>query len=767
MTMPSFEIIVSVILVLVGVLGFFWSRQLGPVRGSLAVICRLLWVLPILCGLFPKTFVELLPGTINLRTIHILVDDSASMTNVAYRNQSRSVFANRMVQEIKDECVRLGCVLKTRLMSEEDATTKRGFSPIANALSTWLFRIHPAPWLFISDGGDSRPTAAWPQSLRLKGQGDAGAGLIVGFEPSEQRNLSIEEVDVPPLAFEGQPVTGSIVIKRAGIPGFPLHLQVQAMSESETLATANVEFSGKEERITAGITIPPLARGQHLLGLRVLPVEGERTLWDNEMFAQVEVMPNTLGVLHLLGGPSWDGRFLRRALKAEPKYDLISFFILRDPWDSQEVNDRELSLIPFPVARLFNEELPNFRVIILQNFNLLQFLLPEYQENLVKFVRKGGGLFFIGGSRALKSNDIQNSPLREILPFELADRAVGEMPTLFNDFDAQTSSKTGAWYDDDLSYKIEFANPQPNKRALANVYDTWETLAKPLTQLEGLHGLHHLENVTFRNRESTPLLYARTKDGGRVPLAVASYPDKGRAIWLFTDSIWKLANNPQVETSREVYHEFIQGALTWLLRKDFKKTLLAKGFDLRVTPNGTEWEALLQGPATRYFGRSQAWTLEVCGHLVPIDDVRIDKYSADEWAISGLLAAQMKGNERCDLRINGEDAALGSVQVSTAAIIPAEYTDDKNVDSPERLASLAKFTGAKLALVKADGAHERALSTFVSHVTNHEGIVRPPRYKTTRDFFWILESAWWWLLLLFLPLEVIIRRWDRVNIGRR
>src|SRR5690606_28967851 len=123
--------------------------------------------------------------------------------------------------------------------------------------------------------------------------------------------------------------------------------------------------------------IPPLGRGQHLLTIKALPTAAEAAIWDNSIHKTVEVMPNTVGVLHLLGAPSWDGRFLRRYLKSEPKYDLISFFILRDPGDMQMVNERELSLIPFPVDRLFNEELPNFHTVIIQNFALYQFLEPS------------------------------------------------------------------------------------------------------------------------------------------------------------------------------------------------------------------------------------------------------------------------------------------------------------------------------------------------------------------------------------------------------
>ena len=109
-------------------------------------------------------------------------------------------------------------------------------------------------------------------------------------------------------------------------------------------------------------------------------------------------MSNTIGVLHILGAPTWDGRFLRRYFKSEPKYDMISFFILRDPTDSQFVKERDLSLIPFPVDRLFTEELENFSAVVIQNFTLYQFLQREYQENLVKFVKNGGGLLFMGGN---------------------------------------------------------------------------------------------------------------------------------------------------------------------------------------------------------------------------------------------------------------------------------------------------------------------------------------------------------------------------------
>ena len=48
----------------------------------------------------------------------------------------------------------------------------------------------------------------------------------------------------------------------------------------------------------------------------------------------------------------------------------------------------------------------------------MRFLRPEYQRNIVKFVKNGGGLFFIGGPRAFTHADIVEGPLAEILPFK-------------------------------------------------------------------------------------------------------------------------------------------------------------------------------------------------------------------------------------------------------------------------------------------------------------------------------------------------------------
>ena len=200
---------------------------------------------------------------------------------------------------------------------------------------------------------------------------------------------------------------------------------------------------------------------------------GEKVLWDNSKVVVLEVLPNTVGVLHLLGSPSWDGSFVRRYLKAEPRYDLISFFILRDPFDDTQVDERELSLIPFPVDQLFGEELKNLRVVIMQNFSLVRFLQPQHQQNLVDFVLRGGALLFIGGSRSLKYNDIVTSPLGKILQVDKRT--------------ASLQRKHGSW-DKDLEFRLRFAQPSADQRALASIYDDWLEMREELLSFDGGRG---------------------------------------------------------------------------------------------------------------------------------------------------------------------------------------------------------------------------------------------------------------------------------------
>ena len=133
-----------------------------------------------------------------------------------------------------------------------------------------------------------------------------------------------------------------------------------------------------------------------------LPVEGNLAEGDLIVVAGHGRLlhDDRVRVLQLCGRPSWDERFLRRLLKRNPNVDLISFFILRTPSDLAAVDSDELSLIPFPTHELFQNELPSFDVIFLQNFEYMPYGIGAYLDNIRQYVETGGGMAMIGGALA-------------------------------------------------------------------------------------------------------------------------------------------------------------------------------------------------------------------------------------------------------------------------------------------------------------------------------------------------------------------------------
>lgn len=763
--------LITTVLIVLLLLWVIWAIQYGPVRGSAALLARGLWISPIFFAFFPENRTDPLPKSMVLRPVRVLVDDSVSMSGTDDSSgEDRKSEQNAFLAGLQAECARIGCSPKISLLSSQDPDVALGYSPIERVLKSWLFKTASDPWLLLSDGGDLQPAKSWSANLQGLGEPAPGQqvprGFIVGFGSEGGNNIWIDAVDASSFSFEGKPIPSTVRLGRSGDINKEERVQIQAKIQDDAVATVNIEFAAGQKEAVVDLVLPALRRGQYLVTVNALPTASESVLWDNEAHFNVEVMPNTVGILHLLGSPSWDGRFLRRYLKSEPKYDLISFFILRDPWDSQQVNERELSLIPFPVERLFTEELANFRVIVLQNFTMLQFLQPEYQENLVKFVKDGGGLLFMGGARALLDIDLKNSPLKEILPFAVgeADGALSDASALMQFAggpDIGEVNKNGPWYDEKVKFQIELAKPEMDKRNLANVYDDWEAVGQALESMKWMQGLHHMENVKFHDKDITPLLNARTEEGKNIPFAIASYPGKGRALWFFSDSLWRVAQTWNRDVPRETYGKIMQAAITWLLRQDLKRPLVVSNleFDLKRDQEPA-WRVKIEGPAARFYKVGDAWKVIVCGQLVKNEELRGERMGSDTWVLSGTISRTLQHLSRCDIEVQGTDPAFGSVKATSSAVLPKTFMDKDIGSSFNKLRALADLTGAELSDPSKD--QQVQAQNWLNQVMGGEGVRLPDKFRTNREFFWVLDAWYFWLLLLFFPIEVVIRRWEKL-----
>lgn len=771
----SWQVIAIISTVLIAALAWLWSRQLGWFRAGLAALLRAAWLVPIICALYPLTRSQQLPQALLVRPLHVLIDDSESMSlrSQGARREAKKVVhlqrAEGLVRRLDQYCLQSGCVVRKVHLSDLAEQTREGYTPLSTVLEGWLMALGGDPWLILTDGGDWQPSLGWDENLRDVALGLSGdqrkRGAIVIFGEGEGSNVWIERVGSSSFAFASKSSQIDIEVRRDQPLDKAERVQVQIFNVDQPLASDNVEFVAGDSSAIVTVPIPALPRGQHLLEVRVLPTADETAVWDNQIYVPMEVLPDTVGVLHLLGAPSWDGRFVRRFLKSEPKFDTISFFILRDPLDSQQLNERELSLIPFPVERLFKEELSNFRVVVMQNFALHQFLeRPEYRTNLMKFVRDGGGLLFIGGPRALQTPDLDPSMLGSILPFTAnVDSAASNLNRfrLGRELGLGTIDRSGPYFDPELDFSIQMAKPAAESRALANVFDDWEAMAKSFADLGTISGLHHTENVKFKPGEYTPLLTAKTTTGQELPLAVASYPGKGRAIWLFTDNMWELAMAHDRQVARQTYHNFLASAFDWLLRQELRKPLVARGLSLRSGKGDTSyWSVRLRGTAARYFSPDGNWRVQVCGRQIPMSDVAIERYGTEDMRASGVVDAKLAQGERCRFVLEGEHPAFGTVKTELTSIMPRMYTDAELGGAPHKAAQLAALTGA-LSIAYDDQAISNVEKWLDSWVQK-DNIASQEQFETEPDHYWPLSRWWFVLLLLCMPLEVLVRRWHQI-----
>lgn len=744
-----YVIVCSCLLTLIGLI---WIKKYGWKRGLLASLARIAWVLPLLTLLFPESLREEITTRLSKTQVHVLLDDSNSMQRPSGLSTPMRE-ASQYVKVLKDECIVLGCELQVAKISEFTDRVKGGKSPIISSLKSFLTINDDSPWVLVSDGGDENPTL-----IRGKDVSTKSNGLILGVGVDENKNIWLSDLKVPPFNFVDKQFSVSFTLNREYAGEGRLPVQFLVYLDDSSIGAKNATFLEGEKTKNVEFVVPTTPKGQHLLRIKAIPIAGETALWDNEVSTNVETIANTIGVLHLSGAPSADSRFLRRMLKSEPKFDLISFFILRDPFDSQFVNERELSLIPFPVDKLFTDELPNFKLVIIQNFKMLQFLNTEYQRNLVEFVTNGGGLLFVGGPRALSKSDIASISMKKILPFIVDDKPYSPPSNSLKSLQrVQKKSDDYPWYDDKLKFTVDFAIISDKKRELASIYDDLLEHKAELNALQNLAGLHHMENVSFYDEGFTEILVAKSEIG-ELPLMSASYPGKGRAIWLYTDAFWKAALDSSV--SRDFYNQFNQKIFSWLIREDIKKPVTLSSFEIFADDKNTMFNISLLGPAVKYYEHNENWQFDLCGQTMTSKQLEHNRVSDTEVEVTGSFAGQMMDGRICRLNLTAKNKAFGNVKASQMTMVSRAFSDSELPFSRRVLENLSEKVGAKLAFKT---EIPTAIKDFLLNEVGTDRFVVSRKNFSRSDPYWFFDDFLIFICLLGIPIEVLVRRWPEIT----
>jgi uncharacterized membrane protein len=303
------------------------------------------------------------------------------------------------------------------------------------------------------------------------------------------------------------------------------------------------------------------------------------------------VIRDKIRVLQVSGAPSWDVRALRQMLKSNPNVDLISFFILRTQDDVSLVPNDEMSLIPFPTRELFEQQLPSFDVIILQNFEYLPYGIGDYLENIRSYVEGGGGLAMLGGAQSFTSGGYYGTPVAAALPVEL-----------YGPFDSGPVLDTGKFQP-----QLTEAGALHPVTSLRYSSTDNQTAWRALPPLEG-------SNLIAGPKPDATVLAVhprlRTKTGKPMPVIVAGEYGKGRSIAVTTDTLWRygfVAASRAGDDGRQ-YTKLWENAIRWLIQDPDLRNLhvdsdaveYVPGAPVRVTVRllGRDYQPLPNGEVT-------------------------------------------------------------------------------------------------------------------------------------------------------------------------
>jgi uncharacterized membrane protein len=379
------------------------------------------------------------------------------------------------------------------------------------------------------------------------------------------RDVAVARVMADEFAFVRTVVRIDAVIRTTGLPA--RQVPVTLSTDGQPLRQKIVELPAGDHEVTVTFEVTPPRVGRYVYEISVPVAANESVTTNNTRSFVIRVIRDKIRVLQVAGQPSWDVRALRQMLKSNPNVDLISFFILRTQDDVSLVPNDEMSLIPFPTRELFEQQLPSFDLIILQDFEYLPYGIGDHLENIRSYVEGGGGLAMLGGVVSFTSGGYYGTPVAEALPVEL-----------HGPFDA------GPLIDEHkFSPQLTESGVQHPVTSLRYSPDDNARVWRQLPQLEGVN------LVAAAKPDATVLAVhprLKTKGGKPMPVIVAGDYGKGRSLAMTTDTLWRwgfVAAARPGDDGRQ-YTKLWENAIRWLIQDPDLRNLHVDSDALEYTP---------------------------------------------------------------------------------------------------------------------------------------------------------------------------------------
>ncbi len=323
----------------------------------------------------------------------LAVDESASQRIAGREDQTREA-----VRQLERKIADAGLELRVVRSGGQDA------SPLLESLSSAAQEVAPeriSGAVLVTDGlvDDAEALEAFPGPVHV---------ILTGEKDDFDRR--IELLRAPTFGILREEAEVEFRVEEAG-PADPLPATVEIRVDRNPVRQVPVRIGA-----SATIRIPVERAGSIPVEIRLPPAPGELTERNNVAAFTFEGVRDRLRVLLVSGSPHPAARVWRNLLRADPAVDLVHFTILRETDSDNSVPEQELSLIEFPVSRLFVEEIDEFDLIVFDRWEQRGFLPADHLENIVRYVREGGAVLLAAGGEFAGVQGFSGEPIDAILP---------------------------------------------------------------------------------------------------------------------------------------------------------------------------------------------------------------------------------------------------------------------------------------------------------------------------------------------------------------
>jgi uncharacterized membrane protein len=400
--------------------------------------------------------------------------------------------------------------------------------------------------ILLSDGRDNvardPPRGREEEDPRLVAAGMSMAVHTIGVGANVRSDTSFCDIDVTGidcaerlLLKNKATVTGSI--RGTGLAGRVIKVVLEeddALLKEQELTLADTQ--GAQE---VTFEFEPDKKGRHTYTIRVDHLPEERIKENNKRSTASLVVEPGMRVLYLEGKLRDEyGALVQRFLAKDPDLQFYSLVRTREDQFLKRTNMADVDIQQIPKDAAIYEK---FNVFIIGDLEAVHIPTAQ-QEMIVKRVREGAGLIMLGGTETLGPGGYAGTPLGDILPVVLGNRAIGQSTDPF----LPTLTPEG-------THHPIFAN-------IAGFFPTQQNPEPVVAGLPLLNGCTRVE----RESPSAAVLARLGNEPKAMPVLSLQTVGKGRTVVFCGDTTRKWQQGPRALGQDSPYIRFWGQMVRWL-----------------------------------------------------------------------------------------------------------------------------------------------------------------------------------------------------------